>query len=164
MGFEAARVDWALRETRNAGLQPALDFLFAHTDDAIPAAGAASSSSRGAMEVDEDPEDEEAIRAALGKGSADIAPVQQPDAVAQSIKCMVCDKIFRDTGLANFHAEKSGHDQFEESTDEVCPPWRDCFALELSRFLDQAVDRRGEAAETPRATGEDGRQTREAKG
>jgi uncharacterized C2H2 Zn-finger protein len=37
----------------------------------------------------------------------------------QSIKCSQCGKIFKNTALANFHAEKSGHDQFEESTDEV---------------------------------------------
>ena len=129
MGFEPARVDWALRETRNAGLQPALDFLFEHTDDPIPdstvsSGGSASGSgqSGSAIEIDdEDVEDEEAIRAAYGKASVgEVAPVA-PDAVAQSIKCMVCGKVFRDTGFANFHAEKSGHDQFEESTDEVCP-------------------------------------------
>jgi hypothetical protein len=37
----------------------------------------------------------------------------------QSIKCSECGKIFKNTALANFHAEKSGHDQFEESTEEV---------------------------------------------
>lgn len=37
----------------------------------------------------------------------------------QSIKCSQCGKIFKNTALANFHAEKSGHDQFEESTEEV---------------------------------------------
>ena len=119
-GFEPARVDWALRETRNAGLEPALDFLVGHSEDPIPDAKAdavASGPSGSAPAMDEDLEDEEAIRAAYGQ--ANIAPVQ-PDTVAQSIKCLVCNKIFRDTGFANFHAEKSGHDQFEESTDEVC--------------------------------------------
>jgi len=37
----------------------------------------------------------------------------------KSIKCTKCGKIFKNTVLANFHAEKSGHDQFEESTEEV---------------------------------------------
>ena len=41
--------------------------------------------------------------------------------IAQSIKCSECGKIFRNTALAQFHAEKSGHDQFEESTEEVPP-------------------------------------------
>jgi hypothetical protein len=38
---------------------------------------------------------------------------------SQSIKCSECGKIFKTTALANYHAEKSGHDQFEESTEEV---------------------------------------------
>lgn len=37
----------------------------------------------------------------------------------KSIKCLQCEKIFKNVALANFHAEKSGHDQFEESTEEV---------------------------------------------
>ena len=28
--------------------------------------------------------------------------------------------MFKNAALANYHAEKSGHDQFEESTEEVC--------------------------------------------
>ena len=37
----------------------------------------------------------------------------------KSIKCSECGKVFKNTALANYHAEKSGHDQFEESTEEV---------------------------------------------
>ncbi|KAL5513456.1 hypothetical protein ACEPAH_3855 [Sanghuangporus vaninii] len=133
MGFEAARVDWALRATSNAGLQPALDFLFAHTDDPIPDASAQTSSSSvasGRMEEvptgDEDDEDAEALRAALGKGVANVAPSSEgagegAEVEAKSIKCSQCGKVFKNTALANFHAEKSGHDQFEESTEEIKP-------------------------------------------
>ena len=39
----------------------------------------------------------------------------------QSIKCSECGKVFRNTALAQYHAEKSGHDQFEESTEEARP-------------------------------------------
>lgn len=39
--------------------------------------------------------------------------------INQSIKCTECGKIFKNVDLANYHAEKSGHDQFEESTEEV---------------------------------------------
>ena len=38
---------------------------------------------------------------------------------SQSIKCSECGKVFKNTALANYHAEKSGHDQFEESAEEV---------------------------------------------
>ncbi|KAL5531163.1 hypothetical protein ACEPAG_4039 [Sanghuangporus baumii] len=133
MGFEAARVDWALRATSNAGLQPALDFLFAHTDDPIPDASAQTGSSsttsgrtEGVPTGDEDDEDAEALRAALGKGVANVTPSSEgagegAEVEARSIKCSQCGKVFKNTALANFHAEKSGHDQFEESTEEIKP-------------------------------------------
>jgi len=37
----------------------------------------------------------------------------------QSIKCSECGKIFRSSATASFHAEKTGHQEFEESTEEV---------------------------------------------
>jgi hypothetical protein len=41
----------------------------------------------------------------------------------QSIKCSECGKIFRSQTTASFHAEKSGHQDFEESTEEVSCVW-----------------------------------------
>lgn len=38
---------------------------------------------------------------------------------SQSIKCSECGKVFRSSATASFHAEKSGHQEFEESTEEV---------------------------------------------
>jgi hypothetical protein len=93
MGFEPARVECiniafaivfeadcidpgALRATKNRGLQPAMDHLFENEGKPIPAAGsepAAPSEPRpDAMDVDEDDEDAEALRAALklSKGGA----------------------------------------------------------------------------------------------
>ncbi|KAH7910069.1 ubiquitin-related domain-containing protein [Hygrophoropsis aurantiaca] len=115
MGFDPARVEWALKATGNRGLQPAMDHILEHEGQPVPdpsAVTAASGSSDRPMDVDEDDEDTEALRA-LGKGAGDVE--------AKSIKCSECGKIFRNTALANFHAEKSGHDQFEESTEEIKP-------------------------------------------
>lgn len=39
----------------------------------------------------------------------------------QSIKCNTCDKVFRDMDLAMYHAEKSGHEDFSESSEEIKP-------------------------------------------
>ncbi len=36
MGFEPARVDWALKATRGKGLQPAMDHLVEHSEAPIP--------------------------------------------------------------------------------------------------------------------------------
>lgn len=131
MGFEAARVDWALRSTGNAGLQPALDFLFAHSDDPIPDPTAQASTSTASTtsdtQVDEDQMDEEdldVIKPVIRKlpvGEGSVNPVTGI-AEAKSIKCSQCGKLFKEQAIASFHADMSGHDQFEESTEEVCFP------------------------------------------
>ncbi|CDZ96768.1 Predicted ubiquitin regulatory protein [Phaffia rhodozyma] len=97
MGFEETRIDWALKATQNSGLQPAMDHILANMDNAVPAPEEAD---------EEDEEEAKAIEAGQD---------------AKSIKCTECDKIFKNTALANFHAEKSGHTSFEESTEEIKP-------------------------------------------
>lgn len=67
----------ALRATSNAGLQPALDFLFAHTDDPIPDPSTQSSAPQPTtsrtQDDEEDEEELEALRAAMGKANANVA-------------------------------------------------------------------------------------------
>lgn len=55
--------------------------------------------------------------AAIAAAMADESP-----AVAKSLRCVDCGKFFKNADLANYHAEKSGHENFEESTEEVLPP------------------------------------------
>ncbi|GAA93951.1 hypothetical protein E5Q_00597 [Mixia osmundae IAM 14324] len=110
-GFERSRAEWALKSTKNAGLQPALDFLQTHEDDATPDASSSSSSS-----IVEAPASQEEQAAEAAADADEAAGVQ-----AKSIKCLECGKIFRNTALAGFHGDRSGHDQFEESTEEIKP-------------------------------------------
>ncbi|EIW59780.1 uncharacterized protein TRAVEDRAFT_28791 [Trametes versicolor FP-101664 SS1] len=135
MGFDPARVEWALKATGNRGLQPAMDFLIENDGKPIPdlssvtASSAAAPSGGGGEPMDEDDEDLAALKAVYGKnlaggagasageGSASAGAVVE----AKSIKCAQCGKTFKTVELANFHAEKSGHDQFEESTEEIKP-------------------------------------------
>ncbi|WOO81239.1 UBX domain-containing protein 1 [Vanrija pseudolonga] len=91
MGFEPDRIDWALRATKNAGLQQAMDHILDNSARDVPEA-------------------------------ADDAPEEPADgAEAKSIKCSECGKVFRSSATASFHAEKSGHQEFEESTEEIKP-------------------------------------------
>ncbi|KAF8159397.1 ubiquitin-related domain-containing protein [Crassisporium funariophilum] len=115
MGFDSTRVEWALKATGNRGLQPAMDHIIEHEGQPIPDLSGVSEqpSGGGAMDVDGDDEDTEALRS-LGVVAGNAVE-------AKSIKCSECGKIFKNTALANFHAEKSGHDQFEESTEEIKP-------------------------------------------
>jgi len=135
MGFDPARVEWALRATNGRGLQPAMDHIIEHESDPVPdpsaSANTAPAGSAGnPMDVDGDDEDLEALKAAYGK--ANVAPASGSGSgsgsgeaaapvEAKSIRCLQCDKLFKNVDLANYHAEKSGHDQFEESTEEIKP-------------------------------------------
>ncbi|EGN97022.1 hypothetical protein SERLA73DRAFT_185304 [Serpula lacrymans var. lacrymans S7.3] len=124
MGFDPSRVEWALKATGNRGLHSAMDHILEHEGQPVPDLSAVTSSTSGSgrtdqpMDVDEDEDDADTLRAIAAKSGA---PISAADLEAKSIKCTECGKIFKNTALANFHAEKSGHDQFEESTEEVKP-------------------------------------------
>ncbi|KAH8929046.1 hypothetical protein BT69DRAFT_1329068 [Atractiella rhizophila] len=98
MGFSEAKSKKALKQTKNSGTQAALDWLLAHADDPEP------------QEEEKDDDDEDEALAGEAAGGE-----------AKSLKCLQCGKIFRNTALASYHGDKSGHDQFEESTEEVKP-------------------------------------------
>ncbi|WFD25119.1 hypothetical protein MNAN1_000082 [Malassezia nana] len=91
MGFPEDRVDWALRST-SGGLTEALDHLEAHQEEPVPASE---------------------------NQASDAAPAQET--IPKSIQCNVCTKVFRDMDLAMYHADKSGHEDFSESTQEIKP-------------------------------------------
>ena len=71
---------------------------------------------------------------------------------------MQCGKIFKNTALVNFHAEKSGHDQFEESTEEVTIVINvsDNDLLNRRYYLGETTYRRRKETEISRITGENG--------
>ncbi|KAJ7173705.1 ubiquitin-related domain-containing protein [Mycena filopes] len=140
MGFDVARVEWALKATGNRGLQPAMDHLFAHEGQPIPDLSAVSESTsrpaRDAMDVDDD-EDAEALKS-LGLKANDVE--------AKSIKCSECGKIFRNTAVAQFHAEKSGHQEFEESTEEIKPLTEEEKKAKLADLRQKMIEKREKKA------------------
>lgn len=91
----------------------------------LSSVSASSAAPSGVEPMDEDDEDLAALKAVYGKNLAGGAGSNAgegsagAEVEAKSIKCAVCGKTFKTVELANFHAEKSGHDQFEESTEEV---------------------------------------------
>ncbi|TFK39743.1 ubiquitin-related domain-containing protein [Crucibulum laeve] len=143
MGFDAARVEWALKATGNRGLQPAMDHILEHEGQPVPDLGGVTetkggTSSNEAMDVDDD-EDAEALKS-LGAVAGNAVE-------AKSIKCSECGKIFKNTALANFHAEKSGHDQFEESTEEVKPLTEEEKKQKLAELREKMAEKRAKKAQ-----------------
>lgn len=129
MGFAPERVEWALHATNNSGLQSALDHLEANQEKPIPdyktqSSTVAAGADAGAGGYDE--EEQAALMDILkkqGQGAVDAAVNAggSGGAEAKSIKCSDCGKIMKNSAFASFHAEKSGHTNFEESTEEVKP-------------------------------------------
>ncbi|KAF8166638.1 DNA-binding protein [Mycena galopus ATCC 62051] len=142
MGFDVARVEWALKATGNRGLQPAMDFLFENEGKEIPDLSSVSESTsrpaRDAMDVDDDAEDAEALQSLGVKVANDVE--------AKSIKCSECGKVFRNTALAQFHAEKSGHQEFEESTEEIKPLTEEEKKQKLADLREKMAEKRANKA------------------
>ena len=53
------------------------------------------------------------------QAAIDAAMAEETAPTAKSLKCVDCGKLFKNADLANYHAEKSGHENFEESVEEV---------------------------------------------
>ncbi|BGP57975.1 hypothetical protein JCM8202v2_005632 [Rhodotorula sphaerocarpa] len=93
MGFQEAQVNKAQRATKNAGLTQALDYLEKHADES------------------------EDWWAEVEEGGEEAVAGEE----AKSLKCSECGKLFRNQALASYHSTKSGHTEFEESTEELKP-------------------------------------------
>ncbi|XP_063699621.1 UBX domain-containing protein 1-B [Culicoides brevitarsis] len=105
MGFPKDRAEYALKVTNNQGMEAAMEWLLAHADEEIPKETAETPAS---VVADEAPK--------AGESSSSAPPAE-----AKSIKCNECNKLFRTQLEVEFHASKSGHSDFSESTEEKKP-------------------------------------------
>ncbi|KAK6518828.1 hypothetical protein TWF281_003520 [Arthrobotrys megalospora] len=105
MGFDPKRVDLALKSS--GGLQDAITWLGSHEDtpledlDKGSAAGAPATSS------------------STEAGTEDQKPAA--GAEAKSYKCNDCGKLLRNWDAVQFHAERTEHQNFDESVEEIKP-------------------------------------------
>nr|POE52178.1 uncharacterized protein c17c9.11c [Quercus suber] len=95
MGFDRQKAQMGLDKGRN--LPGAIDWLEANADKSV--------------------EDIQQEAAAVAGDAADAASGTK----AMSMVCNDCQRKFRNMAAAQFHAEKSGHDDFAESTEEIAP-------------------------------------------
>lgn len=77
---------------------------------------------QGALEWLEENQDKslEDIQASQ-KDEDEEAPALKPGEEARSLVCNECGKKFRSTAQAEFHASKTEHTDFSESTEELAP-------------------------------------------
>ncbi|GFQ97767.1 UBX domain-containing protein 1 [Trichonephila clavata] len=140
MGFAQSQAETALRVTGNKGVEPAMEWLLAHSDanEPVPqeAFGDGGNNSEGleaqtgATEtLDEDPQAQDVLLQ------------------AKSLKCDECNKKFRTDSEVEFHAVKTGHQSFSESSEEVKPLSEEEKKEQLKKLETIIKQRRAEKAE-----------------
>jgi thiol-disulfide isomerase/thioredoxin len=68
--------------------------------------------------------------------------------VAQSYKCNECGKILSNMGVLEMHANKTGHSDFEESTEAVIPLTPEEKAVKIAEIKNLLIKKRAEREET----------------
>ncbi|KAJ5907846.1 Ubiquitin-associated/translation elongation factor EF1B N-terminal eukaryote [Penicillium taxi] len=96
MGFDKERAELAVSQT--GGLQGALEWLEQNQDKSL-----------------------EEIKATQSEQAEDEGPALEPGETSRSLVCNECGKKFRSQAQAEFHASKSQHVDFSESTEEIAP-------------------------------------------
>nr|XP_045581278.1 UBX domain-containing protein 1-like isoform X1 [Procambarus clarkii] len=160
MGFSENSAKKALAVTGGGGIEQAMEWLLAHADDPginDPPAEAEAGHSVGSkpdekMETDV-PEGQESVEE-KGSGEGKETGVQQESGEgksgegedetnegAKSIKCDDCGKLFKSSEEVEFHAIKSGHSNFSESTEEKKPLTAE-EKQEKKRLLEEKIKQR----------------------
>ncbi|KAM3420943.1 hypothetical protein BST61_g4177 [Cercospora zeina] len=119
MGFDKEKSEMALKKGGN--LQGAIDWLDKNADRSIEQ-----------IKADE-AEDAEAPQLEAGE-------------TARSMICNECQKKFRSMAQAQFHAEKSGHTDFAESTEEIAPLTEEEKKAKLAELREKAAERKAQQA------------------
>lgn len=100
----------ALSVTGNKGIEPAMEWLLTHADDSSEPSSSVDNSGGN--------NDGNGDRTAAD-GDAESGSDKPPE--AKSLKCNDCNKLFTSQLEVEFHAAKTGHSNFSESTDEKKP-------------------------------------------
>lgn len=79
------------------------------------------------------------------------AKAAEAEEQAKSLVCNECGKKFRGTAQAEFHASKSGHTDFAESTEEIVPLTEEEKQAKLAELREKLAAKRGIQAEQDKA-------------
>jgi len=153
MGFEKARAELAVKKTGGCAYLPSPSILVyicpSHANTVSPAV-------QGALTWLEENQDKplEELQAQVSKASAeddeDEGAPNIPDVDGQNAKSLVCNecgKRFRNQALAEYHATKTEHTDFSESTEEIAPLTEEQKAAKLEELRARLAAKRATQAE-----------------
>ncbi|CAJ0954933.1 unnamed protein product, partial [Mesorhabditis belari] len=101
MGFEEARAKRAISAS-NGSVEAAMEWLIAHQDEPLPEEGSSVELVDQPMIIPDQTSTSDA-----------------PAAAANSFKCDDCGKLLKDNDALMFHAAKTNHENFSESTETI---------------------------------------------
>jgi len=127
MGFDKEKATLALKKSGN--LTSAIDWLDKNADTPLSDLQAADAAADAATD------------------KANDNPALEAGEVARSMVCNDCGKKFRGMSQAQFHAEKSGHDDFAESAEELAPLTEEEKAAKLQQMRAKLAEKRAGQAE-----------------
>ncbi|ODH12553.1 hypothetical protein ACO22_08151 [Paracoccidioides brasiliensis] len=127
MGFDAERAQLAVSTT--GGLQGALEWLETNQDKSLDEIKASISSKKDVAINPDEP------------------PALKPGEEARSLVCNECGKKFRSQAQAEFHASKTEHVDFSESTEEIAPLTEEEKRAKLSELREKLAAKRAQMSE-----------------
>lgn len=132
--------EYALQVTNHKGVEMAMEWLLAHVDEEIPAAAAPAAATAA----------DDNAPSSSGAANEDAAAAAE-GAVAKSLKCDDCGKVFKDQTEVEYHAAKTGHSNFSESTEEKKALTEDEKKAQLSLIEEKLKQKRVEREEREKA-------------
>jgi hypothetical protein len=124
-GFPEGKAKLALKKT--GGLQPALDWLDKNGDKSYD--DLVAEDKAAATDANEPPE------------------IQPGELLAKSLVCQDCGKQFRSHAQAEWHASKTEHQNFEESTEEIKPLTEEEKKAKLAELREKMSAKKAAASE-----------------
>ncbi|KAK6347713.1 hypothetical protein TWF718_005550 [Orbilia javanica] len=125
MGFDPRRVDLALKSS--GGLQDAITWLGSHED----------------AQIEDLEQQENSSRAPAASSSTDVEDGKTTtNAEAKSYKCNDCGKLLRSWEAVQFHAERTEHQNFDESVEEIKPLTEEEKKAKLEELKERLAEKR----------------------
>lgn len=116
MGFPRERAELAVSKTGSEDVQTLIDWMLAHEEELDTPSEAPQEPNPLATETASTTVSGDVCESETSQTEENSVPL-----VAKSIKCDDCGKLFKTNEEVEFHASKSGHENFSESTEEKKP-------------------------------------------
>lgn len=139
MGFSKERAEKALAITNYKGVEPAMEWLLAHADDP----GMESGQTVGGQTL--------ASNTNSASTSVTESTTESKPEEAKSFKCDECGKLFKNQDEMEFHAAKTNHSSFSESTEEKKPLTEEEKKAQLALLEERMKQKRKEREEKEKA-------------